>query len=258
MSGRVPASCPPNFSGRYTVRSGDTMFLIAQRFGVSLDALIAANSHISNPARIFPDDVLCVPGPVTPPPRVPVSCPPGFQGRYTVQSGDTMFLVAQRFGVSLDALIAANPHISNPNTIFPGDVLCVPAVVPSAIPCCVLLRPQLGIISDALGTAMIRLLATNQRSVSVLATGIPLPSQLGAFNAYQVVVAFPPPEATQFTFFITPAATVPGQPATWAGTLAFVPGQGFTPDTLIVVRPINTATGVTGNAVLVGTLSACF
>ena len=37
--------------------------------------------------------------------------------------GDTMFLIAQRFGVSLNALIAANPHISNPNLIFPGDVL---------------------------------------------------------------------------------------------------------------------------------------
>ena len=30
-----------------------------------------------------------------------------------------MFLIAQRFGVSLNALIAANPHISNPSQIFP-------------------------------------------------------------------------------------------------------------------------------------------
>lgn len=41
-----------------------------------------------------------------------------------------MFLIAQRFGVSLQALINANPHISNPNSIFPGDVLCVPAPTP--------------------------------------------------------------------------------------------------------------------------------
>ncbi|MDN5364373.1 MAG: hypothetical protein PWQ91_1435, partial [Eubacteriales bacterium] len=63
-------------------------------------------------------------------PRVPASCPAGFEGRYTVQPGDTMFLIAQRFGVSLDDLIAANPHISDPNLIFPGDVLCVPGVPP--------------------------------------------------------------------------------------------------------------------------------
>jgi hypothetical protein len=41
-----------------------------------------------------------------------------------------MFLIAQRFDVSLQALINANPHISNPNLIFPGDVLCVPAMAP--------------------------------------------------------------------------------------------------------------------------------
>jgi LysM repeat protein len=37
-----------------------------------------------------------------------------------------MFFIAQRFGVSLNALIAANPNITNPNLIFPCDVLCVP------------------------------------------------------------------------------------------------------------------------------------
>jgi len=128
---RVPVTCPPGFQGRYTVQPGDTMFLIAQRFGVSLQALISANPQISNPNLIFPCDVLCVPG-VAPPVdcRVPVTCPPGFQGRYTVQPGDTMFLIAQRFGVSLQALISANPQISNPNLIFPCDVLCVPGPPP--------------------------------------------------------------------------------------------------------------------------------
>ncbi|NMB02568.1 MAG: LysM peptidoglycan-binding domain-containing protein [Firmicutes bacterium] len=67
-------------------------------------------------------------------PRVPTYCPPGFTGRYTVVQGDTMFFIAQRFGVSLDALIAANPHIPNPSLIFPGDVLCVPQKMPPPPP----------------------------------------------------------------------------------------------------------------------------
>ncbi|WP_350343443.1 LysM peptidoglycan-binding domain-containing protein [Proteinivorax tanatarense] len=130
--GRVPSTCPHNFQGRYTVQRGDTMFLIAKRFRVSLQSLINANPHIANPNAIFPGDVLCVPK-VTPPhpPRVPTDCPPGFKRRYTVTSSDTMFLIAKRFGVSLQALINANPHIPNPNVIFPGDVLCVPGKEPS-------------------------------------------------------------------------------------------------------------------------------
>ncbi len=128
---RMPVSCPPGFQGRYTVVSGDTMWLIAQRFGVTLQALIDANPHIPNPNLIFPGDVLCVPAVVSPDCRVPTTCPPGFQGRYTVVAGDTMFFIAQRFGVSLQALIDANPHIPNPNLIFPCDVLCVPGVAPT-------------------------------------------------------------------------------------------------------------------------------
>lgn len=56
----------------------------------------------------------------------PDCCPMGFQCRYTVVAGDTMYLIARRFGVTLDSLIAANPHICDPNLIYPGDQLCVP------------------------------------------------------------------------------------------------------------------------------------
>ncbi len=111
--------------------AGDSMFSIAQRFGVSLNALIAANPHITDPNQLFPCDVLCVPCPQTG--RVPASCPSGFQGQYTVQAGDSMFSIAQRFGVSLNELIAANPHITDPNVISPCDVLCVPCPATTAV-----------------------------------------------------------------------------------------------------------------------------
>ncbi|MFY9563681.1 MAG: LysM peptidoglycan-binding domain-containing protein, partial [Limnochordia bacterium] len=53
------------------------------------------------------------------------TCPPNTFA-YIVQPGDTMFLIAQRFGVRLDALIAANPQIPDPSEIRPGQTVCVP------------------------------------------------------------------------------------------------------------------------------------
>lgn len=97
------------------------MFLIARRFGISLDALINANPQVSNPNRIVPGQQLCIPT-STPP---PTGCPPG-STRYTVRSGDTMYLIARRYGISLNSLINANPQISDPSRITPGQVLCIP------------------------------------------------------------------------------------------------------------------------------------
>ena len=124
-----PPACPNGFI--YTVQPGDTLFLIAQRFGVTLQALIAANPQIPNPNVIFPGQQICVPTGVFPPPP---ACPNGFI--YTVQPGDTLFLIAQRFGVTLQALIAANPQIPNPNVIFPGQQICVPTGVFPPPPAC--------------------------------------------------------------------------------------------------------------------------
>jgi LysM repeat protein len=47
---------------------------------------------------------------------------------YIVEQGDTLFMIAQCHGVSLAALLAANPQITNPDLIFPGQVICLPMV----------------------------------------------------------------------------------------------------------------------------------
>jgi LysM repeat protein len=53
------------------------------------------------------------------PPKPPVK-------KYVVKKGDTLFLIAKKFGVTLDALIAANPQIVDPNRINVGDVINIP------------------------------------------------------------------------------------------------------------------------------------
>ena len=45
---------------------------------------------------------------------------------YTVRKGDTLWGIAQRHGVTLTALISANPQIKNPNLIYTGDEVRIP------------------------------------------------------------------------------------------------------------------------------------
>jgi LysM repeat protein len=45
---------------------------------------------------------------------------------YTVQAGDTLGAIADQFGVTVDAIVAAN-DLANPDLIQPGDTLTIPA-----------------------------------------------------------------------------------------------------------------------------------
>ena len=41
--------------------------------------------------------------------------------RHTVAAGDTLWALANRYGLSLERLLELNPQIKNPNLIYPGD-----------------------------------------------------------------------------------------------------------------------------------------
>ncbi|MBQ7827974.1 MAG: SafA/ExsA family spore coat assembly protein [Clostridia bacterium] len=45
---------------------------------------------------------------------------------HTVVSGDTMWKIAVKYEVGLSELKSANPHIANPDLIYPGQVLTIP------------------------------------------------------------------------------------------------------------------------------------
>lgn len=45
---------------------------------------------------------------------------------HTVVKGDTMWKLAVKYQVGTSEIIAANPHITNPNLIYPGQVLTIP------------------------------------------------------------------------------------------------------------------------------------
>jgi spore coat assembly protein SafA len=114
----TPTPSTPSGGGNVTVRSGDTLSAIAERNGVSLSSLIAANPQIKNPNLIYPGQTVHLPG--------GASGANGGGGSVTVRSGDTLSGIAAQNGVSLSSLIAANPQIKNPNLIYPGQTVHLP------------------------------------------------------------------------------------------------------------------------------------
>ncbi len=108
-----------------TVQPGDSIGLIATRYGVSVEAILGANELTSN--VIHPGDVLKIPyiEAVGGPAELGTRTPPGFTW-YALRDGETLSSVATRFGLSVAALVGANPDISSLDRLPAGFELLVP------------------------------------------------------------------------------------------------------------------------------------
>ncbi|MEJ2080928.1 MAG: LysM peptidoglycan-binding domain-containing protein [Acidobacteriota bacterium] len=104
-------------SRNYTVRAGDNLFKIAQRFGTTVNALIEAND-IRDPDSIHAGVALTIPYDGA------AARPPGPK-RYVVRRGDTLLTIAQRFGASLQRILQIN-GIRDPDQIQQGQELRIP------------------------------------------------------------------------------------------------------------------------------------
>ena len=119
--GTPPQQCPAGTTP-YTIRSGDTFYLLAQRYNTTVEAIQRANPGV-DPNNLQIGQVICMPGtpPTTPPPS---GCPTGTTP-YTIKSGDTLYLLAKKFNTTVEAIEKANPGI-NPNNLQIGQVICIP------------------------------------------------------------------------------------------------------------------------------------
>jgi LysM repeat protein len=113
--GNSPAPDAPAATTRYTVKSGDTLGGIGQKFGVDYHTIAAANG-IADPDKIYPGQVLVIPGSNSPAPN------PTPGRTYTVASGDNLSAIGASQGVDWHAIASIN-GIGDPYTIYPGQVL---------------------------------------------------------------------------------------------------------------------------------------
>lgn len=106
---------------RYTVKDGDSLYQIAQDHGLTVDALKSANKLTSD--KIRAGQVIRIPGaPKTAGEELEAAAMA--TDRYTVQPGDSLFLIAKRYGLTVEALKQANGLSSDLITV--GQVLVIP------------------------------------------------------------------------------------------------------------------------------------
>jgi len=107
----------------HTVAKGETLYAIARRYEVPLDALMKAND-IHDASRITVGLRLAIPGPVA-----AVPSPPSAAASHVVKKGETLYGIAKAYGVTVDALIKENGLAGN--AIREGQSLRLPSGAPA-------------------------------------------------------------------------------------------------------------------------------
>jgi len=114
---RLRENITQNDTNTYTVKSGDSLWSIANRYGTTVDTLKTLNNLTSNVLMI--GQVLKVPAS-----SLDAGVETG-ENTYTIKSGDSLWSIASRYGTTVDILKKLNNLSSNNLQI--GQVLKVPS-----------------------------------------------------------------------------------------------------------------------------------
>ncbi len=140
----------PTATESYRVRQGDSLWTVARRYGttaerlarmngLSTEATLAIGQRLKVPARVPPRTVARAAAPRTAAPRAPLApvAPTGsMTAVYQVRSGDTLWILARRHGITPERLAAMN-GVSAGAILSIGQRLRVPAPSgpsPAAVP----------------------------------------------------------------------------------------------------------------------------
>lgn len=105
----------PSVGTYYTVKSGDSLWSIAKRYGVTVNELKEANNLTSNALSV--GQML----------RIPIEEEETLLSTYVVKSGDTLYSIARKYNTTVDALKSLNNLTTN--TLRLGQVLRIPGEV---------------------------------------------------------------------------------------------------------------------------------
>jgi LysM repeat protein len=114
----APDSAPAASGSYHVVKPGETLSHIARRYGVTVNALVAANG-LSSANYVYVGQHIYIPA--------ASGAPAGCASYYYVKHGDTLSGVAAWFGIKTYALAGAN-GLGNANYIYVGQKLCIPNI----------------------------------------------------------------------------------------------------------------------------------
>lgn len=117
----------------HTVQRGETLAGIARQYGMTWQELAELNG-ITNPDRIYAGQQLTIIQPaanaapleVAAPAPEATPAPEGVTTTHVVQPGEHLSQIARQYGVDWMSIARAN-NIANPNTIYAGQTLIIPA-----------------------------------------------------------------------------------------------------------------------------------
>ena len=111
----------------YTVEKGDTLYGIANKFSTTVQAIKKINNLTTN--TLLPGQQIYIPTPSTPTPTQPTNPPVPQEPEtpyliYTIQRGDSLWKISQKYDIPVNDIIAFN-NLSSANLQI-GDELRIP------------------------------------------------------------------------------------------------------------------------------------
>ena len=96
----------------YVVSSGDSVYAIAQKFGVPMERILRENGLSARDPLVIGQSLVIM-----------TEAAP-----HTVRRGQSLYSIARSYGVTLDAVRKANPQIADPSALQPGQIINIPGV----------------------------------------------------------------------------------------------------------------------------------
>lgn len=94
----------------HVVKPGESLYSIARFYGASYQR-IASENELTDPSRLVVGQTLVITEGTS---------------KHKVQPGQSLYAIASQYNVTVRALLAANPDITNPAVIYPGQIINVP------------------------------------------------------------------------------------------------------------------------------------